>query len=255
VRKQIVAEPGHVLVAFDYGQLEACTAAMCTKDKVLVKALWEDYDIHMEWSQKAAKIYPPFIERFGTDAGGFKKARSVIKNKLVFPVIFGASNASVAGYLDMPQDPVDKLMAEFWRTFDGLAKWQKQLLNKYYEHGYVESPTGRRRHYPLTKNQAINHPIQSVACDLVCRSMCTLSVDAASTGQWYLHPIMNIHDEMVFSIPEEPQILEESIIHIYKVMLDPRFDFINVPLSVSCSVGPNWLEMDSIGKFWSHKDL
>ena len=257
VRKQIVAPKGYVLVAFDFGQLEACTSAMCTKDKVLVKALWEDYDIHMEWAQKAAYVWPNFIGGIENikDKDVMKKFRSIIKNKLVFPVIFGASNTSVAGYLNAPQDAVDKLMKEFWRTFTGLSSWQKGLMNGYYEFGFVSSPTGRRRHYPLTKNQAINHPIQSVACDIVCDAMCYLSMLAADSGNWFLHPIMNIHDDLTFCIPDKPQILEEAIECIYKAMLSPPYKFINVPLSVSCSVGTNWLEMDEVGKFWSNKDL
>lgn len=257
VRKQVAAEKGHVLVAFDYGQLEACTAAMCTKDKVLVKALWEDYDIHAEWAQKAAKRHPASIGGLEnlTDKVVMKKFRSIIKNKLVFPAMFGATNTSVAGYLNMPIDPVNKLMDEFWRTFYGLHNWQKRVMSDYYETGYVESPTGRRRHYPLSKNQAVNYPIQSVACDIVCRAMVRLSVLAAESGKWYLHPIMNIHDDLTFSIPDDSKILEEAIEIIYRAMLAPAYDFINVPLSVSCSIGTNWLEMDEIGKFWSHKDL
>ena len=255
VRKQIVAAKNHVLVAFDYGQLEACTAAMCTKDKVLVKALWEDYDIHMSWAERVAKVYPQAIggKANASDKTIMKKFRGLIKNKLVFPVIFGASNASVAGYLNMPQDIVDGIMQEFWQEFYGLANWQKRLMSNYYDTGFVESPTGRRRHYPLSKNQAINYPIQSVACDIVCRAMVNLSELAAETGKWYLHPIMNIHDEMVFNIPKNPKILEESIETIYRAMLTPKYDFINVPLSVSCSIGDNWLELDDMGKFWSHK--
>lgn len=257
VRKQIVAPDGHVLVAFDYGQLEACTAAMCTRDKVLVKALWEDYDIHMEWAVKAAHRWPNFIGGIENlkDAKVMKGFRSIIKNKLVFPVIFGASNTSVAGYLNAPQDVIDKLMNEFWRTFHGLDRWQKDTMNGYYNLGYVSSPTGRRRHYPLTKNQAVNHPIQSVACDIVCDAMVRLSIMAADTGNWFLHPIMNIHDDLTFCIPDDDKILEGAIETIYQEMLSPPYDFINVPLSVSCSVGTNWLEMEEVGKFWSHRDI
>lgn len=257
VRKQVVARKGHVLVAFDYGQLEACTAAMCTKDRVLVKALWEDYDIHMEWAIKAAKRHPAFIGGLHNldNKDTMKSFRSLIKNKLVFPVFFGAQNSSVAGYLNAPIEPVNKLMDEFWRTFSGVYNWQKRLMGEYYDMGYVESLTGRRRNYPLSKNQAVNYPIQSVACDIVCRAMVALSRMAAETGKWYLHPIMNIHDDLTFSIPDQPQILEEAIETIYRVMLTPVYDFINVPLSVSASVGDNWLEMDEIGKFWSHRDI
>jgi len=255
VRKQIIPAPGHVLVAFDYGQLEACTAAMCTHDGVLVKALWDDYDIHMEWSVKAAHRHPASIGglEFLKDKAVMKAFRSKIKNKLVFPAMFGASNESVAGYLNIPIEPVNKLMDEFWETFHGMYGWQKELMNEYYTTGHVSSLTGRRRHYPLTKNQAINYPIQSVACDLVCTAMVELSIRATGSGLWYLHPIMNIHDDLSFSIPDDPKILEEAIETIYKVMLAPSYDFINVPLSVTCSVGNNWLEMTEIDKFWSHK--
>lgn len=265
LRKQIVASKGHALVAFDYGQLEGCTGAMCSKDKTFVKALWEDYDMHMEWAQRAAKLYPAYIggsENY-TDKAVMKKFRGLVKNKLVFPAFFGAAADSIAGYLtaatgvEAPKPIIDKLFKDFWapENFGGVHRWQKNLVSTYYETGFVESPTGRRRHYPLSRPQAINYPIQSVACDIVCRAMVRLSVLAVNTGKWYLHPIMNIHDDLTFDIPDSPEILEEAITTIYRTMLTPGYDFINVPLSVTCSVGTNWLEMDEVGKFYSHKDL
>ena len=66
---------------------------------------------------------------------------------------------------------------------------------------------------------------------------------------------MNIHDDLTFSVPDDPKILEPAIETIYRTMLTPPYDFVNVPLSVSCSIGSNWLDMDKIGKFWSHKDI
>lgn len=263
VRRQIIAPKGHVLVAFDYGQLEGCTGAMCSRDKTFVKALWEDYDMHMVWAERAAALWPAYVggEHMRSDKKAMKDFRSLIKNKLVFPAFFGAAKESIAGYLtvatgsEAPKHIIDKLFNEFWRDFSGFANWQKRLMNDYYNTGFVESPTGRRRHYPLGRPQAINYPIQSVACDIVCRAMVKLSADAADTGNWYLHPTMNIHDDLTCCIPEDPKILEPAIEHIYRTMLTPGFDFINVPLSVSCSIGNNWLEMDEIGKFWSNKDV
>ncbi len=263
VRRQIVAPKGHVLVALDYGQLEGCTGAMCSRDKTFVKALWEDYDMHMEWAQRAAHLWPAYIggAHLIKDKKVMKDFRGLIKNKMVFPAFFGAAKESIAGYLtvatgiEAPKHVVDSLFSEFWRAFSGVASWQNRLINDYYETGFVESPTGRRRHYPLGRPQAINYPIQSVACDIVCRAMVRLSKDAAETGCWYLHPIMNIHDDLTFCIPDDPKLLDEAIEHIYRVMLTPGYDFINVPLSVSVSVGDNWLDMDEVGKFWSHQDV
>jgi DNA polymerase I-like protein with 3'-5' exonuclease and polymerase domains len=228
---------------------------MCSKDKVLIKALWEDYDIHMEWAVKTAKLYPEIIDGKHSDKAVMKKFRSIIKNKLVFPAIFGAQNKSIAGYLNMPENIIDKLMDEFWSTFSGLYNWQNALMKNYYESGWVASPTGRRHRYQLTRNQAINHPVQSLACDIVCNAMNELSFTASETGQWHLHPVLNIHDDLTFAIPDKDDILEEAIITIYRTMLKPPYSCVNVPLSVSASVGPAWYRMTEIGKFWSHKDL
>jgi DNA polymerase I-like protein with 3'-5' exonuclease and polymerase domains len=258
-----VAPKGHVLVAFDYGQLEGCTGAMCSKDKVFVKALWEDYDMHMVWAERTAKLWPAYIggAHNYTDKNVMEKFRGLIKNKMVFPAFFGAASTSIAGYLtsatgvEAPKHVIEKLFNDFWSEFSGVYSWQKQVMKGYYDLGYVSSLTGRRRHYPLTKSQAINYPIQSLGCDIVCDSMVTLSEESIRTGKEYLHPIMMIHDDLVYSIPEDPSILEPAIETIYKVMLTPPYDFVNVPLSVSVSVGKNWMGMDKIGKFWSHRDI
>jgi DNA polymerase I len=257
VRKQVVAPKGHVIIAVDYGQLEACTSAICSRDKVLVKALWENYDIHREWTERLVARYPLFL------AGGeslndpkiMKRYRSIVKNKLVFPAIFGAQNESIAGYLRVPEDVIDDLMDDFWRTFHGLKAWQDKLMKRYYETGYVESPTGRRRYYPMTRNQAINDPIQSLACDIVCSAMNEMSRIALTEGPWHLHPIWNIHDDLGYYIPDSEDVIEASIDQINKVMLKAPYDFINVPLSTEVSIGTNWAEMIEIGRFWSHKDL
>jgi uracil-DNA glycosylase family 4 len=257
VRKQIAAPDGHVLVAFDFGQLEGCTAAMCSKDKVLVKALWEGYDIHQEWAVKLAHRYPTIIggKKFMTDAEIMDKLRSKVKNKLTFPAIFGAQNSSIAGHLEVPEDVIDDLMTEFWETFSGLADWQNKTMKKYYEVGYVESPTGRRRHYPMTRNQAINDPIQSVACDITCRGKNTLSELAAEEQAWHMHPVMMIHDDLIFCMPDDDKILEPAIEDVYRVMLTPGFDFINVPLSVKGTIGKHWYNMEKLGQFWSNRDV
>jgi len=258
VRAQIVPSKGNLLVAFDYGQLEACTAAMCTRDNALVRALWQDYDIHMDWARRTADKYPAAIGGASAGMNDPKVAdafRSRIKNKLVFPAIFGAANASIAGYLGIPEHIIDDLMDEFWQEFNGIKAWQDKEMTKYYEAGWVASPVGRRHRYPLNRNQAINHPIQCLACEIVCDAMCRLSYMAVSSGNWHIHPRLNVHDDLTFVVPDNDQILEETITTVYRTMLTPSYACVNVPLSVKCSVGKNWYEMETVGKFWSHRDV
>lgn len=262
-RKPVVPPPGHLMVAVDYGQLEACTGAMCSRDAHLVKALWDDYDIHMEWAIKGARKHPEMVG--GTvalkDKVVLKKFRSLIKNKLVFPAFFGATAESICGYLtaathcEVPLHKVEALLDEFWDTFHDYKTWQDDTMTRYYDIGHVETMLGRRRHYPLTRNEAINMPVQGTAAELVCDAMNRLSYIAASTGQWHLHPVLNIHDDITLFIPDSGIIFEEAIEAIVYQMLTFDFAWVNVPLSVEVSVGKNWAEMESIGKFWSHKEF
>lgn len=253
VRAQIVPPKNHILLAVDYGQLEWCLACMSCKDKVMVKATWDGYDVHMEWAEKIAHRWPKLIggKKFLKDKDVMKKARSRVKNKMVFPVIFGATEKSVAGYLNMPEDVTEDIFSEFWDTFTGLSKWQKDLMKGYYEVGYVENFFGRKRRYPMTRNEAINHPIQSSASEMVVDAMNRLSMLAVKTNQWHLHPVLNIHDDLTFAIPNKPDIIDDSIEIIVKEMLKLPYDFVNVPMSVDLSIGSNWENLEDIGKIWT----
>ena len=254
VRKQIEAGKGHVLLAFDYGQIEACGAAVVSNDKVLVEALWQDYDIHMDWAIKIADRCPEIVGGSMKDPKVAKAFRSRIKNKLIFPSIYGAQAKSVAGYLGIEEYIGEEIMDLFWQSFHGLKAWQDRLMKGYYENGYVASLVGRRRNYPLRREQAINHPIQCWAAEIICDAMCRLSHHAVTTGEWHIHPVLNIHDDLTVIVPDDDKMLERAIEVIYRAMLSPPYK-INVPLSVECSIGKNWYEMNSIGKFWSHRDL
>lgn len=260
VRRPIIPPPNHLILAADYGQLEACTGAMCSKDRYLVDALWKDYDIHMVWAKRLVELVPVLVDD-PSDKKKMGKFRSLVKNKLVFPAFFGAANESVCDYLtagtghEMEPRIVDKVMDEFWSTFSEMRRWQDKLMVRYYDIGYVETLMGRRHNYPLTRNQAINMPVQGTAAELVLDAMVRLSHMAATTNQWHLHPILNIHDDLSFFVPDDDDVLEEAIRIITHEMLTFSFPWINVPLSVTLSIGSNWSDMTEFDKFWSHKDV
>ncbi len=70
-----------------------------------------------------------------------------------------------------------------------------------------------------------------------------------------MHPIMMIHDDLSFCMPDDDKLLEQAISDVYTTMLTPGYDFINVPLSVKGSIGKHWYQMTSIGQFRSNKDV
>lgn len=239
----------HTLVAIDYGQIEARVIAMFSKDKAFVKALWDRYDVHGAWAAKIAAAYPKRIggKKFLTDKKVMKTFRTDIKNQWTFPLFFGAQLESAAGYLKIPPEEITKEYRAFQREFKGVFEWQDELMEFYHEHGYVENLFGRRRRAPLSKNEVINTPVQSTACELIMDGMNRLSELADESGDWNYQPILNVHDELVFSFPTKE--VDTYLDTVITEMLDMPFDFINVPITLEITIGKDFLNMESpLGK-------
>lgn len=250
VRKSIAARINEIILAFDYGQIEARVIAMFTKDKTFVKALWERWDVHADWAKRLAYEYPERIggKKFITDKKVMKDFRTDIKNQWTFPLFFGASARSVSGYLHIPQDIIEEQIEEFWKMFPEAKNWQEGLLRFYKKYGYVECLTGRRRRGPLTLNQVINSPVQGTAAEIVLDAMSRLS----ETGDPELQPEINIHDDLTFlRVPlERSQDIAENVIG---GMLAVPFKWVNVPITVEMSMGKNWCDLEEIETFSSDK--
>lgn len=250
VRKQIEARLGHIILAADYGQIEARVIAMLSKDKAFVKALWERFDVHAYWADRIAAAYPRRIggKRHLNDwklgkQSKMKTFRTDIKNQWTFPLFFGAQLESVSGYLDIPVEKLRPEYQAFQNMFPGVFEWQEDLVKFYHEHGYVETPCGRRRRAPLSLNQIINSPVQGGAAEIVLDGMVRLSRHAHKTGDWNYQPNINIHDELVFMVPvKEVDFYAEKI--VTEMVRTEQFDFINVPITIEMSMGENFLEMD-----------
>lgn len=258
VRRAIVAPPGHVILALDYGQIEARVIGMYTQDKKYCRAWWDRYDIHVDWAERIARAYPARIggkkmlrgfdlmrEKKGKDSEELKAAkdfRTDIKNQWTFPLVFGATAQSAAGYLGIPEDVIRPLFDEFWEEFAGIRTWQKEQLRTYRECGYVECLTGRRRRGPLTVNQVYNSPIQGTMAELVMDGMCRLS----ESGDPLLQPEFNIHDDLTFlRVPENR--VDEVAEKVITYMLDCPFEWAHVvPLAVEMSCGKNWMPYDKV---------
>jgi uracil-DNA glycosylase family 4 len=248
VRKQIIAPPGCVLLSFDYGQIEARVIAMFSKDKAFCKALWEKYDVHMEWAQRISRAYPARVggKKNFYDKKVMKDFRTDIKNQWTFPLFFGARLESASEYLQIPVEDLRPEYEEFWRVFSGVKDWQESLMGFYQEHNYVECLTGRRRRGPLSPNQQINTPVQGTAAEIVLDGMSRLS----EVGDWDLQPEINIHDDLTFtSVPLKR--VDDVAEKIIGAMIRVPFRWVNVPITAEMSIGDNWLDMKEFGTFSS----
>ncbi len=236
-----------VLLASDYGAIEARVIGMASGDKNLVDALWKDWDIHLHWAQRLSKKFPWLLDRFDGDAKGkMKGLRDRVKNKWVFPAFFGARLPAVSMYLEIEDRQLAPFFEEFWDTFRGVKRWQDKTVEFYNEHGYVELLTGQRRHGPLSPNQIFNTPIQGTAAKIVLDAMNRISERACNKEDWWLHPVLNVHDDLTFAVPKKR--VDEYLDLTARYMCRKTFDFINVPLLIEQSVGANWFSLKEVRK-------
>ena len=232
-----------VILASDYGQIEARVIAMLSKDQNYIDALLHDLDIHMDWRDRLEEAYPPCMEVFDTRKAG----RDKVKNGWVFPLFFGASPRSCAKALGMPTKIADRLADEFWEDYPTIKAWQKKLGKKYEKNGYVETLIGFQRVGPLSWNEIINTPVQGTAAAIVEDAMNRISEYAHKEKIPFLQPRLSIHDDLTFCLPEEEVEFASPIIAEHQIMTP--FKFVNVPLTVEQEIGPNWGEMEVLREF------
>lgn len=256
---RLEASPGkRWFVALDYGQIEFRVVGMASEDPTLVKYCWTGYDVHKAWALRLVELYPEVkdwvVSELGVDwdEKGIKALRQEMKNKWVFPQLFGSSTHSCAVALSLPDDVTEDLAAEFWDEFRTVKKWHKKVLDGYSRNLYVETLDGARRGGAMSPNEAINMPIQGTAASIVKRGMDALSRHAEAVGDPELQPSLNVHDDLS-TIMQDSDAMAGKIDTMARIMCEHRFDFINVPLLVEASIGPNWADLDEIKVYKSHE--
>jgi DNA polymerase-1 len=251
IRDMIIPRDGDYFVSCDYGQIEFRVIGMASKDKVLCELIRNRYDVHTEWGKKIVDKDSSIIggRKFLTDETTMKELRQIAKNKFVFPACFGAEAPSISDSLGISKSYVRELLKEFWDTFTGVKEWQEGLRKFYDKNGYVELLTGFRRRGPLSINKIINTPIQGTASEIVISGMNSLSELACSEDKRQFQAIMNIHDDLSFSVPKET--FDDDLEIIIGEMLGVEYEFMNVPISIDVSLGENWFDLSEVGTFHS----
>lgn len=252
IRKVIGPSSPDVILSFDFGAIQARCIAMESGDKTLAKAFWTDYDIHMEWAEKIAKVCNESYREIGK--GDMDHFRAMVKNKMVFPAFFDSSEASISRDLLLPERIGHELFEEFWDQFSGVKKFHKRVHNFYNEHLYVESLSGRRRRAPMSKSMIVNSPIQSDEAEIVCEAMKALWEEAMRSNRMWLFARLNVHDDLEFILPKNK--LDEAVETIVPIMCAQPFKWMKaVPIVIEGAVGRDWYQVKKhkIGKFQTDK--
>ncbi|WP_031550487.1 DNA polymerase I [Parvularcula oceani] len=240
IRQAFVAEPGNVLVAADYSQIELRLLAHIADIPELKRAFQEGIDVH---ALTASEMFETEIDQVSGDQ---RRSAKMIN----FGIIYGISAYGLANRLGIERERAADYIKGYFKKFPGIRAYMDDTVEGAREHGYVETLFGRRSHTPNIKSkqgnmrafaerQAINAPIQGTAADVVKRAMIRVP-DALRKEGLRAKMLLQVHDELVFECPEAEA--EATCALVARIMEDaarPAVDF-SVPLAVEAKAAGNW---------------
>jgi DNA polymerase-1 len=236
IREAFVAEPGNLLLAIDYSQIELRLMAHFSGDPRLQHAFVSGQDIHQA---TAAEVFGLPLDQVGADQRRAAKA-------INFGLIYGMSAFGLARQLAIPRGEAQDYITRFFGRYPGVKHFMDTTRIRAKEAGYVETLFGRRLYLKdiNSRNQglrqyaertAINAPLQGTAADLIKLAMLDLARYLAETAP-RVQMIMQVHDELVFEGPEAA--LREIAPKLADRMC--RIAPLAVPLVADWGVGTQW---------------
>ncbi len=236
VREAFVAAPGHVIASADYSQIELRIMAHLSDDHALLKAFQEGQDVHRATAAEVFGITPAEVS---------SEQRRYAKT-INFGLIYGMGTFGLAKSLGIENAAAKTYIDRYFARFAGVKQYMDDTRELAKRQGYVETVFGRKLVLPDIQNakgaklaalerQAINAPMQGTAADLIKLAMVAVQKALDEQGKG-TRMIMQVHDELVFEVPEsEVDWLRTEIPRLMAGVAQ-----LKVPLLAEVGVGPNW---------------
>ncbi|MFC0623805.1 DNA polymerase [Kribbella deserti] len=227
IRRCIIADPGQLIVAADYSQVEMRVLAALSRDEALMAAIASGEDLH---TFTARLVSGAAWEHMDDKAR--KKARKLFK-AVGFGKVYGGGAVTLSRQTGAPLADVRVAVAEYDKAFPGIRAYGRRLQRSA-AYGGQEVVTPFGRHLPLDRDRAYaatNYVVQSTARDLLAKALCDL--DDAGLSEYVLLPV---HDELVCQAPAEDA---ADVIHTIGRLMESTFG--GVAITSEAEVyGPSW---------------
>lgn len=224
LKSAIIAEPNHVLIYADYGQLELRIMAHASQDKELLRAYSEGLDLH-QMTMDALNI---------PDRRLAKNCNFGLLYK-IGPRKFARQLKAGAG-ITISESYARELIDKWYKKYEGVAAYQLKIEKFVKLHGYVETILKRRRRLEedLRFNpdgavrMAINATIQGSAADIVGMAI----LDMEKVRKPTTRTLLQVHDSITLmsTFPEEKDVLKRCMECAIKL---------RVPLVANVGIGTN----------------
>jgi len=238
IRRAFTAPEGSLILSADYSQIELRVLAHLSEDPVFCDAFARDEDIHTRTASEVFDIMPGLVS---------PEMRRQAKT-INFGVIYGQGAFSLARELGVSTKIAKEFIDSYFERHSGARKFLDECVRNAERDGYVTTLLGRRLPIPdirssngnvraFGQRNAVNYPIQGSAADIIKMAMVRVSRRMEREGL-KSRLIMQVHDELVFEVPEEEKLTMETVVsHEMEQAAALR-----VPLRVEVNFGRNWSE-------------
>ncbi|MDB5177479.1 MAG: polymerase [Candidatus Saccharibacteria bacterium] len=213
IRKAFIAPaPGWSLLSADYSQIELRVMASICRDAHMMEAFEQGIDIH---TATAARVHG--VEVSGV-TGDMRRTAKMVN----FGIIYGISAFGLAQRLGIARSEGSRLIDEYFVQYPGVKHYMDSTVEDAKNCGYVETITGRRRYLrdinssnvnvrKAAERTAINMPIQGTSADMIKIAM-TRTAEALRSRGLATRMLLQVHDELVFEVPDEESELIRSLL-------------------------------------------
>jgi len=238
-RAFIPGDHGSVLLSADYSQVELRLMAHLSGDETMIRAFREGEDIHRS---TAAILFG------GVDSNDIGEDERRIAKTVNFGVMYGMGEYGLSRRLGIPVREAAEFIDNYFARYPGIKSFVHSTLDAAGKDGYVSTLLGRKRFLPeiqssnkqvreAAERAAVNMPIQGTAADIIKLAM--IAIDQAIREKGLAtRMLLQVHDELVFEVPEEEIELIGEIVDALMSGIYP----LDVPLRVDIGWGSDWLK-------------
>jgi DNA polymerase I len=188
------------------------------------------------------------MEVFGVDASAVNGNMRRMAKTVNFGIIYGLSPFGLAQRLHISNDEARTYIDNYFARYPSVKTYLDSIIEQAREQGYVTTLLQRRRYLPdvthrnrsvreAAERTAINMPFQGSTADLIKLAMVRLHAQIEKE-QLPGHMLLQIHDELLFEIPQAA--VDDMIPQIQEIM--ENVWPLHVPLTVEIGQGHNWAE-------------
>lgn len=256
VRNFIKAPEGCLILSLDFSQIELRVGAFYCRDERMLDTYRKNGDIH---AATTSVIFGVSYEKAqDKHSENYKEHRTIAKN-VNFGTFYGLFPRGLQKTLkfkagvEKSVSECEEILFNLKHGYKGLTAWQEETKADAARRMYSETWLGRRRYLPgITSNNwgqksfaercALNTPIQGTAADIL--KLAITRILAGLPEREWLRPILQIHDELTFIIPEDR--LKEAVAFIRACMEEKPFPEFDLPLIAEASAGPTFGMMEEL---------